>query len=121
MGFLHRRTKCFSAGRAERVLIGVDRVVTSIDQRDAKVYEGIACNGSALRGFDYSFLHGGTEILRDRAAEDLIDPFETRPAIKRFKDHFTVSELTAATGLFLMPALNFDLLRDRLLVRNLRR
>jgi hypothetical protein len=74
-----------------------------------------------LSSFDDSFLDRGTEILRDRTAKDLIDPFETGTRGQRFKDTFAISELSAPARLFLVTSLDFYLLRDRFLVRNFRR
>src|SRR5690348_9904909 len=101
------------------MLVRVDRVITAVDQCHAEIDERISRDGAALSCFDNSFLDCRPEVLRDRTAEDLIDPFETRSAIERLEDAFAIPELTASARLFLVPALDLDLLRDRFLVRNL--
>ena len=103
------------------MLVRIDRVIAAVDQRDLEIDQRITGDGAALRGFDNSFFDRRTEILRNRAAEDFVDPFKSAAAFERLEDTFAIAELPASAGLFLMAALNFDLLRDRFLVRNFRR
>ena len=71
-------------------------------------------------GFDDSFFNRRTILLRHGATENLIFEDEAFAAWQRFKDYFAVSELSAAAGLLLVPALHFGSLRDRFLVRDFR-
>src|SRR5258708_28470308 len=103
------------------MLVRTDCLIAAVDHRYLKIDQRVTRNRSALRCLDDSFLDGGPEILRHRAAKDLVHPFETSAAIERFEDAFAITELSAPTGLFLVAALHLDLLSDRFLVRHLRR
>src|SRR5688500_15445825 len=103
------------------MLVGIYGVITAVDERNAEIDERISRHGPALRGFDNAFFDRRTEVLRYRPAEDLVHPLETRTAFERLEDHLTIAELPASAGLFLMAALDLDLLRDRFLVRHFRR
>ena len=72
-------------------------------------------------GFYNSFLDRRTILLRHRAAENLVFENKSFAARQRFKDAFAIAKLAPAAGLFFVPALHFGALRDRFLVRNLRR
>src|SRR5688572_4067288 len=103
------------------MLVGIDRVIATVDKRDAKIDKRIAGYRTALCSLDDPFFHGRSEVLRDRTAEDLVYPFETGSAIEWFKDALAIPELPASAGLLLVPALYLDLLGDRFLVRHLGR
>src|SRR5436190_1854230 len=103
------------------MLIRIDGVITSVDQSHFEIDKRISGDRTACGGFDDSFFDRGPEILRNRTAEDLVDPFKPTASGKRLEDALTVAELAAPTRLFLMPALNLDLLCDRFFIRNLRR
>ena len=105
----------------KRVLVGIDGVIRAVDQLHFEIDQRITGDRSAVRGFDDSFFDRRPKLLRHRAAEDLV--FENKPAAarQRLKDDFAIAKLSAAAGLFLVPALHFGALRDRFLVRNFRR
>ena len=103
------------------MFVRIDRVRASVDQRHFKINERITRDGSALRGFDNAFFDRGTEVRGNASPEDLVNPFESAASFKRFEDTFAIAELSASARLFLVSALNFDLLRNGFLIRNFRR
>ena len=119
--FFNRRTKRFAARCTETVFVTVNCVIAAVDQSHLKIDQRITGDGTTGSGFDDAFFDGGAKILRNRTAEDLVDPFETGTAFERLKYAFAIAKLSASARLFLMSALNFDLCRDGLFIRNLRR
>src|SRR5687768_5467333 len=103
------------------MFIGIDSMITAVNQGDFEVYQRIASNTTTCGCPDDPLFDRGAEILRNGAAEDLVYPLETCAAFQRLKDAFAITELPAPTGLLFMPALNFDLLCDGFLIRHLRR
>src|SRR5688572_27030064 len=94
---------------------------TAVDERDLEIDKRITGNGSAHSGFKYSFLDRRAEVLGHRSAKDLVHPHKAFAALQRFENYLAVPELPASAGLLFMTALDLGLLRDRFLVRNLRR
>src|SRR5690606_31743921 len=70
-GFFHRRTERLAARCLERMLVGVNRVITPIYERYFEIDERIPCDGSRGGGLENAFFYRGPEVLRNGAAKDL--------------------------------------------------
>src|SRR5687768_2989478 len=103
------------------MLVGIYCVIAAVYERDLKVYQWIACDGPVLSRFDDAFFDRRAEVLRYRAAEDLVDPLKSAAAFKRLKYDLAITKLASSAGLFLMTALNFRRCGDRFFIGNLRR
>src|SRR6185503_8872008 len=117
----HRGTKSLATRRPERMFVGIDRVIRTIDQLDLEIHERIAGDGSLRRRLDNSFLDCRSKLLRHRATEDLV--FKNKPATtrQRLKHTLAIAKLSATASLFLVSTLDLRALRDCLFVRNFRR
>ena len=101
------------------MLVGIDRVITAVNERYLKIYQRITGDGTGSCGLDDAFFDGGAEILRNGTAKDLVHPFESGAACKWLENDFAIAKLPASAGLFLVPSLDLDLLSDRFFVGNL--
>jgi hypothetical protein len=117
---LHRRLERERAGHLERHFRRVDGVVRAVGQRHPEIHHRVARQPAALRRFADPLLDGGPEVLRDRAAEDLVGELEAGAAGQRLELDPAIAELAAPAGLLLVrPLRGADLLLDRFEVGNL--
>ena len=101
------------------MLVRVNGVITAVDEGHLKINKRVTGNGTAGGCLDNAFLDRRAEILRHCTAKDLIHPLKSGPALQRFKNDLAIAKLSAAARLFLVPALDLDLLGDGFLVRYL--
>src|SRR5207253_5772183 len=117
---LHRLLEGHGAGDLERHLARVDVVVRAVDELDADVDDRIAGEHARLHRLLDPEVDGGDVLLRDLAADDLVDELVPLALARLGVDH-RVAVLAAAARLADEPALDaFDLLADRLAVGDLR-
>ena len=80
----------------------------AVDQLDLEIYHRVAGDGAAGGCVLDPFLDRRPPVLRYRAAEDLVDEFESAASRQPFEDARSFAELSAASGLFLVTADYFD-------------
>src|ERR1044072_6996782 len=101
--------------------VGVYCMVGAVHEHGFEINERVARDGAACRRVNDALLDGRAEILRNRAAENLVLEHEAFAARQRLEDDLAITELAAPARLLLVASLDFGALRDRLLVGNLRR
>ncbi len=108
-----------AAGDLKGPVGGVHGMELAVHEADLEVHHGIA-GQHALDGCGLDALvHGGAEILRDGAAEDLVYEFVPLAPPGGFQDDGGLGELPAAARLLFMPVGGLGLARHGLLKRDL--
>jgi hypothetical protein len=95
-------------------------VVLAVQEPHGEVDDGVAGEVAAPPRLLDPLLDRRPEVLRDGAAEDLIDEAEFLAAGERLDLDLAVGELAAAAGLLLVAAVPLGGLGDRLAVGDLR-
>ena len=79
----------------------------AVDQLDLEVHHWVAGDGAARRRVLNALLDRGPPLLRDRAAEDLVNELESSAPRQPFEHAGSFGELAAAPCLFLVTSDNF--------------
>ena len=95
-------------------------MVRAVDELDANALHRRARELAVVHRLLDPLVHGGTEALRDDAADDLVDELVLAVAGRR-DDDVAVAELPATAGLLLVAAVRARLAANRLAVRDARR
>ena len=111
-----RQATCQAKGEFARV----DIVVATVVKRRLDVNHWIAGDNTAVQRFADTFLHRRAILLRNHAALDFVDKFETFARLVRLKSHPNVTVLTAAAGLFGVLTLHFGSAANGFAESNLR-
>ena len=96
LGGFHPRLEGFARCKLERHFRRIDIVIRPVVHNHLEIHHGESRQVALLGGFDNALLDGWTEVLRYRAAEYFVDPFETSAALERLKNTFAVAKLTAS-------------------------
>ncbi len=105
----------------KRDFLAVDRVGLAVEDGHAHIFDGIAGDDALPHDVANALLDGRHEALRDHAADDLIDEFETSASFERLDAKPDFAELTGASTLLLVPVVTICLPHDRFVIRDLRR
>src|SRR5207248_5467978 len=109
------------AGDLERALARVDLVVRAVDELDVAVDDRVAGEDARLHRLLDAEVDGRDELLRNLAADDLVDELVALARLGRLDVDDDVSVLAAAARLADEPAADLlDRPRDRLAVGDLR-
>ncbi len=76
LGGFHGFAEGDAAGHLEGEVVGIDVVVRAVVEDDAEIHDGIAGEKAAGGGVFDSLFDGGNVVLRDGAAEDVVDELE---------------------------------------------
>ena len=112
--------KAVAAGRLERLLRAVDRVVLAEVDLHLDVHHLVARDHALFHLLANALLDGRDELVGDRAPLDRVDEVEALPALAGPDPQVDLAELAAAAGLFLVPMVGLGLAGDRLEVRDVR-
>ena len=103
----------------ERHFRGVHIMELAVIDGHFHIFHDASCERAALHRLENAFFHGGNEILRDRAADNLVGELEF--FLARFDPQINFRELPVSAGLFFMAVMAFCPAVDRFAVRHLRR
>src|SRR5579863_2491032 len=95
-------------------------MVLAIEQTHPEIDHWISGEITATPGILNAFFHRWTVVVRNRAAEDLVDEVELGAALHRLDLDPAVRELAASAGLLLVAAVTLGGLEDGFPVGNLR-
>src|SRR5262249_35129217 len=115
---LHGGSKCLATGRAERMLVGINRVIRTIDQLHFEINQWVAGNSPSLPRPDDSFLNSRTNLWRSGPPKNLSPKHKPPPSRQRLEDAFALAKRAATAGLFLVSALPLGSLRYRFFIWN---
>ena len=110
-----------AAGGLERQFVRVDVVIRAVVQDHPEVDDREAGEISTLRRFHDALFHRRNVVLRNRAAEDLVDELEVAAARQRLHLDLAIAELAVAAALLLVASLHVGAPANGLAIRNLRR
>src|SRR6266852_585607 len=120
LALLHAVLGRHRPGDGEGHLVGVDFVVGAVDQRRLDVHHREARQHAAVERLDDAFLDRGVILLRDRAADDLVDELEALARLIRLDIDLGMAVLAATARLPDEAPDPVRLALDRLAVGNLR-
>ena len=89
-----------------------------VDERDLKVHHRVSCQIPSVPRLPDTFLDGGYESTRDRAAEDLVYELKIFPAWQRCHLDLAVAELAVSARLLLVTAVRLGGDLDGLAIRD---
>ena len=104
----------------ERDLRGIDLVIGTVDERCADVHHRIAAKRAGFQRVADTAFDRRDVLLRDHAADDLIDELKAGTRLHGLEGHLAVAELAMAAGLPDITSFDRDGLCDGLLVCDLR-
>lgn len=93
-------------------------MVGSVYERNSHIDKGITGHNAFLHRLDDSLLHGGTVLLWNDPPDDFIEELESAAFRQGFDIEPAVTELAAASGLFLVASLDVGFTLDGFLVGN---
>ena len=93
--------------------------LTVIDD-NANVVDRITGNIACIQSVTDAFFYSRDEVVRNCAAFDFVNEFETGPAFTRFNAKIDFTELAGAAGLFLVAGVAFITLSNGFTVRDAR-
>ena len=112
--------KAVAAGRLERLLRAVDRVVLAEVDLHLDVHDLVARDHPLVHLLAHALLDGRDELVGDRAPLDRVDEVEALAALAGPDPQVDLAELAAAAGLLLVPMVGLGLAQDRLEVGDVR-
>ncbi len=92
------------AGHLERQLVRVDLMERPVEDGRLEVDHREAGEEAAQPRVLDALFHGGNELPRNRAAEDVVDELEVAAARQRLHLDLAVAELSVSAGLLLVAA-----------------
>ena len=104
----------------ERHFRRVDFMIRTVVQGNLDVYYRIACEDTGVKSALDTCVNGGNELLRDRAADNVVAELITLTGLVRLNSDLNVTVLTRTTGLALILHINIGIAGDGLLISNLR-
>ncbi len=110
-----------AAGRLERLLRAVDRVISAEEHLDLDVHDRVAGDDSFLQLLAHTLLDGRDVLVRDHAALDRVDEMEPFATPAGTNPKMDVGELAATARLLLVTMLRLGRSGDRFEVGNVRR
>ena len=120
-GLLHGFFEGEGAGDFEGHIAGIDIVIFAVVKDDAEIDDGKAGEEAAFGGIAHTFFHRGNPIAGNRAAENIVDKFNSLPARKRFELDAAKAELAVAAGLLFVFAFGVGFGANGFAVSDLRR
>ena len=102
-------------------IVRIHIVIGPVVENDAEIDDRKSRQISARRGVVNSFFDRGNVVLRNRAAEDVVDELELAAARQRLHLDLAIAVLPVAAGLLLVASLHVGLAANRLAIRNLGR
>jgi hypothetical protein len=93
----------------------------AVVDRHAHVLQRIAGDGAFVQHLAHALLDGRDELVRDAAADGLVDELEARALLARLDAQPDLAELAGAAGLLLVPVVALGLGGDGLAVGDARR
>ena len=121
LGNFHGFLEGDASGHLERQVVRIDVVVRTVVEDDPEIDHREAGQVAAPGGVANAFFDGRNEVLRNGAAEDVVDELELAAARQRLHLDLAVAVLAVAAGLLLVAALHVGLAADGLAVRDLGR
>ena len=96
-------------------------MIRTVVEHDAEIDHRKSGEVSARRRILDSFFDGRNEVLRNRAAENVVHEFELSAARQRLHLDLAIAVLAVPAGLFLVASLHVGFAANRLPIRNLGR
>ncbi len=94
----------FSAGRDESNFLGVHRMALTVIDDNANVVDRVTGNIACIQSVTDTFFYSRDEVVRNCAAFDFVNEFETGSAFTRFNAKIDFTELAGAACLLLVAA-----------------
>src|SRR5260370_9385835 len=103
-GLLHGFLEGERAGNLEGHIRGIDIVIFAVVKDGAEIHDWKTCEEAARSSVANSFFDGGNPVLRNGAAEDIVDEFDALAALDRLHLDAADAKLAVTAGLFLVLA-----------------
>ena len=110
----------FSAGRDESNFLGVHRMALTVIDDNANVVDRVTGNIACIQSVTDTFFYSRDEVVRNCAAFDFVNEFETGSAFTRFNAKIDFTELAGAACLLLVASVTFSTLSNGFTVRDAR-
>ena len=117
-GLLDGCNERFFPGRDEGNFLGVNGMVFAVVNGDPNILHCISGDCAGGQYLAHSFFDRRYELVGNRAANDLVDEFETLVSRQRFDAQKNFAKLAGAAGLFLVTVVTFRLAGDGFAIRD---
>ena len=118
---LHRFLESQRAGDFEGHVGRIDVVIFAVVEAGAEIDDGKAGQKAALGGVANALFDRGNPVVRDRAAENIVDELDAFAARKRLHLDAADAELAVAAGLFFVLAFGVGFAANGFAIGNFRR